>query len=557
MKLGTLDLKVDLRKVLIAIIIIGIILRVVAFFVIAAGDDAGYYVMRGKSVADGKGFYNPFGDSTRSPDLEPTHSSTLSKTPYSVYLAAYYYLFDSSYLVSKIATVILSCIALFVVYYCSKDLFDKDKALIIMAVFSLDGILILWGARIQAEDLVFLLFTLTLWSLLKSVKDQRYIPVSIILISIFLLSKVYVWYIYLPCIVTLYLWLYSFRKRAIFKDLWFYLSIVAVVLFMTLNYLYESSITDPTPSGGGMSAFLETPIEKVLIAFLIMFVFCLVYVTALCLFFLKPIKTSIYQWKNPLNNICLLAILGLMLFTSFIITHMHIAYGQDLIWKCRLKYLQLTILPIVWLAVRNHDYNIHKRIKFNIKKPFKRLVSTLKSREGIFGLIILGIGLLLTRRFFLLTILIFSYVSLVFRSPEYKLLIFGIMLLVISLDSATGVWCSYKKEVGLDLNERMEDGDTIAFDAVLYNESDWHGRIERYSLAPYLESDYVLIDYAPNTTADYILSVNLERQYDNYTIVKKYYNYDRRGILSIAVETLLQPEWKAQVVYILWERADD
>jgi hypothetical protein len=127
---------------------------------------------------------------------------------------------------------------------------------------------------------------------------------------------------------------------------------------------------------------------------------------------------------------------------------------------------------------------------------------------------------------------------------------------VVSLDSATGVSYGYKREVGLDLNEMVEDGDTIAFDAVLYNESDWQGRIERYTLAPYVEADYILVDYTPNTTADYILSANLERQYDNYTIAKRYYSYDRRGILSIAAEMILYPEWRAQVVYILWERAD-
>jgi hypothetical protein len=93
----------------------------------------------------------------------------------------------------------------------------------------------------------------------------------------------------------------------------------------------------------------------------------------------------------------------------------------------------------------------------------------------------------------------------------------------------------------MDMNERLNEGDIVAFDSVTFFGVNGENGIDRYILAPYVEGDYILVDYSPNTTVDYIISAEPDNEYNNYTLIKKYYSEDRRGIISVAVETILSP----------------
>jgi hypothetical protein len=557
-KINNFDLKIDLKKLLIACIIIGLLLRVVSTFTISAANDAGYYIIRARNVADGNGFYYPFGDPTFSDNLDPVHTATLAKQPFSVYLALFYSAFGSSYIVSQIASILLSFVALLVVYFCTKDIFSKDNALIVLAIFSLDFILIFFAAGIYAENLVFIFFTVALWGMLKSINDEKYIPITLLFVSLFLITKIYLLYIYLPLIFVFYLWLYSFRKKEILRNIWFFLSLVVVAIFAILSYLYERSISDPSPGGLGFSIFFETPIAKILLPIIVGFVFSLIYVTVYIIFFFKSIRISLHEWKDPSNNICLLVIFGLILFTVYMITYIHISFDGPLISRDRLRYLQLAILPIAWLAIKNYNYDLNSKIKFDLRKPFTRILRFLKSREGIFGLLFLIIGLFFLRQIFFLLFLVFSYISLIFISAEHKIFVFFVMLLIVSINTSTGISYSYNKELGMDMNERLNEGDIVAFDSVTFFGVNGENGIDRYILAPYVEGDYILVDYSPNTTVDYIISAEPDNEYNNYTLIKKYYSEDRRGIISVAVETILSPGQSSKVaIYVLWERDEN
>ena len=122
--------------------------------------------------------------------------------------------------------VLLSVGAVVVAWWATRDLFGGDAALLVGAAISLEWTGAYYGTwSAYSENLVLITFTLTLWAILKALRDDRYLVLAGLFAGLGYLSKAIIGWLFLVAGAGGLLWRFWFRGWRILLNRWYWIAI--------------------------------------------------------------------------------------------------------------------------------------------------------------------------------------------------------------------------------------------------------------------------------------------------------------------------------------------
>ena len=341
---------------LVALIAIGVALRVVSYWLTPLGVDAFVYGVMGRSfLADGT-FTMPWGDVHTY--LDAPALSHHYPPLYPVLLSGFYALLGFSRDTTHLAGIITGLAAVLVTWLCSRDLYGRGKALVATASIALSPIFIQNTGQGYSENLVLLLFVATLWAILKSLDRPWFIVLAGILAGLGYLTKSSMGYFFIIAGLGGLAWRLRWRGWKVLRDPAY---ITAIALFGAIvlswawrNWVLFGSWETSAHLQAAYANALAHPVPWLLLS-LVTFTF---YATAGYLLYLAllPVLPSLARTPKLASehDSGLWLALGLpLLLTGLIDGALWLIEGEFFLNNAR--YIGFVAVPAVWLLVRHAD----------------------------------------------------------------------------------------------------------------------------------------------------------------------------------------------------------
>jgi len=555
--------KFTVKHMLLFLIIIGVIFRITSLQNRDVGFDANYFLTMGQTFADKGEFYLPWGDPSNLNGL-PSFSHHMSPL-YPAYLGSFYVIFGESYLVPKIASLLMSLFTLIIIYWTSKDLFGKERGIVVATIFALDYELIIETGKLYSENMTLLFFALTMWAIIRGVKDDRYISLAGLFAGLAYLTRASLGYFFIIAGIGGFLWRFYYMRWDVFRNKWYLIGIaifLGIVGGWGLRNLYHFGWPNWETSAALQNTILyafSRPVDYFILIVLLVpfFIFIIMSYGA---FWFPELRTSLKRIKDEQVSGLWLAVFlvpFIALFVSGALSLDETEKGVSLFWRDRVRYLLYAFLPLIWLAVREVNFHLNKpirqifsRSRFSLSIIRERISEILKNRLWLFSIIILfiaGIVSLLTMGGWLAAFLFMAIPAMFFRSSRKRLAIFLAVLLVFSIEGGTGEVKFAAPSVGSDLDSMLAPGEIVAVNA-----SSWH---QYYFLYPFIENaeDRIFpLETYPNAT--YIISYFVEVNYYGYENIASYYDESKGGLISEALAMLSGSTTRVtKLTIVLWK----
>lgn len=217
-----------LEKVGLAALMAGIVLRVAAPFFMDFRADGDTYTAMGHAWAQRREFLMPWGDVSTWGPLPPGYSNHYPPA-YPFYLGVVFTLFGFGLWQAKWAAVVVAVAALAVVYWCTRDLYGRVPAALAAGFLALEPHLVWVTGTGFSENMVLLFFALTMWAILKSLKDDRFIVLAGLFAGLAYLSRASVGYFFVIAGAGGFAWRFAYHRWRVFTNVWY---MVAIVVFL-------------------------------------------------------------------------------------------------------------------------------------------------------------------------------------------------------------------------------------------------------------------------------------------------------------------------------------
>lgn len=221
--------RIPLLGAALAVIALGVALRLATIWTMDIWADGGTYSAMGKAWMEHHAFLMPYGDVTTW-DGAPAYSHHYPPM-YPLYLGLVYSVIGFGVLQTKIAAVAISVAALAVVYATTQSLFGRDRALVVTVILSLEPHLIWSTGTGFSESLVLLFFAVTLWAILKSLAKPPYIVIAGLAAGLAYLTRSSVGPFFVVAGVGGLLWRFHFLRWRVFANKWY---LIAIAIFAGL-----------------------------------------------------------------------------------------------------------------------------------------------------------------------------------------------------------------------------------------------------------------------------------------------------------------------------------
>ena len=260
-------------------ILIGATLRIVSAGLISIGFDGGYYIVMGASFAQRGEFLVPWGD-PNVPGLALSYSHHMSPL-WPMVLGSAMALFGYGVGLMKGVSLAASFGVLLVAYWSSRDLYGKSCALGTTAVLAVFPELILDVGRVYSENLTMIFFILTIWAILKSLKDRRYMLLGGLCAGLVFLSRASAGYFFVAAGLAGLAWRYSYMGRAVFRD-FSYLGAIGIFASIVLAWSSRNLVRFGFPhweTGAYLTSYTSVarsePLRYVPLVLATMLLFCI------------------------------------------------------------------------------------------------------------------------------------------------------------------------------------------------------------------------------------------------------------------------------------------
>jgi len=531
------------KHVLIALIVIGLVLRVGSFVNRDPEFDANYFITMARSLPLHGEFIMPWGDPSEYTGV-PTYSHHYSPL-FPVWLDLFFTAFGSSEVVAEAAGYVMSLLALVVIIWTTRNLYGWQRALVVGAIFALDYELIIESGKLYTENMSFLFFTLTMWAILKGLKNDRYIALAGLFAGLAYLCRSALGYFFIIAGVGGFLWRFYYMRWSVFKNKWYLLAIAifgGIVGGWSLRNVarfgwpnWETSLTFQRTAAQALSDPLRyTGLMLLLAPFFVM-------VLAMYAFYWLPeLRGSLRKWKDEEISGLWLAVF-LVPFTLLFIAGMQSFYeterGLTPFLRDRVRYLIFAFLPLVWLAVRSVDFHLDKPLSAILRGWIgsmasirSRISNVIHGRGSLAALTIVTTSAVITLFAvggWLAAFLFPAILAVFFRSPRKRLAVFLAVLLLFSVEAGTAQVKFAAADAGTQINSLVEMDQPIVVDCV-----GWH---EFYMLVPFVtDAEDRLVRYQAGDGAPYILSYLTNRTYADYSEFGQYYDVNVGGWISQA-----------------------
>lgn len=175
------------EKIFLFFILTGVLLRILTFWFVSPSTDAFVYGAMGEAFLRHGEFILPLGNSFFVPGT-PEFSHHFPPL-YPLYLAAFFLCFGVSVEVLKIASIFSGLLLIPVTYFCTKNLWNRKMGLAAASIIALEPASIYTGGLGFGENLLTLFFILTMWAILKGIKEERYIVLAGLFAGLAYLTK--------------------------------------------------------------------------------------------------------------------------------------------------------------------------------------------------------------------------------------------------------------------------------------------------------------------------------------------------------------------------------
>lgn len=232
-----------LERIGLAAVAAGVVLRLLAPLVMDLRSDGDTYVAMGHAWMLRHEFLMPYGDVTTWGPTPPGHSNHYPPA-YPFYLGLVFTAFGYGLWQAKLAAVAVSLAALGAVYWTSKDLYGKTAAALATGLLALEPHL-LWSTGAGfSENMVLLFFALTMWAIMRSLKDDRYIVLAGLFAGLTYLSRASVGYFFVVAGAGGFLWRFYYRRWKLFTNFW-YMGAIAVFLGIAVAWAVRNATLFP------------------------------------------------------------------------------------------------------------------------------------------------------------------------------------------------------------------------------------------------------------------------------------------------------------------------
>ncbi|HEX2021467.1 MAG TPA: glycosyltransferase family 39 protein, partial [Candidatus Thermoplasmatota archaeon] len=205
-------------------------------------------------------FVMPYGDVTTWVPTGPGPSNHYPPA-YPFYLGLWFSAFGFGLAQAKAASLVMSLAALAAVYLTTRDLYGRVPAALVGGLMGLEPHLLWVTGTGFSENMVLLFFALTMWAIVRSLKDDRYIVIAGLCAGLAYLSRSSVGYFFVIAGIGGFLWRFYYKGWALFRNLWYMGAIAvfgAIVLgWATRNVLlfgYQRTLFPPDVLYGGAAA---------------------------------------------------------------------------------------------------------------------------------------------------------------------------------------------------------------------------------------------------------------------------------------------------------------
>lgn len=195
----------------------GIVLRAAAIVRLPVASDAGEYTALAASLLEGDGMWLPFGEYWEIEAWVPGPSHHYPPV-YPLYLVPFLAALGPGTIVPGLAAFVAG-IALLVVYYrAGASLFGRESSLWCVGMLALDPVLVATTGTGYSENLVALLFVVTVAGILKSLERPRWILVAGLAAGLAYLTKSSVGPFFVIAGVAGFAWRFHFERWGVLRD---------------------------------------------------------------------------------------------------------------------------------------------------------------------------------------------------------------------------------------------------------------------------------------------------------------------------------------------------
>lgn len=534
--------ELKLKQVLLLILLCGIVIRIGLIFNSNTTWDATYYIAMGRGFCEHGEFEMEWGD-VEFGDYGTSFSRGYShhySPMFPLYLSAFYSISGYSFFITKVASVIGAILFLLVSYYTTKSLYDKDKALIVCAFFSVSYPLI-WSTMIlYTENFVMIFFMLTMWGILKGIDDDRYMIWAGLFAGLGYLTKASVGYFFIIAGGMGFIWRFYYMRWEVFKKKYYlmaiaiFLSLVGIWAFRNIQLFGWPNWETSYYITYANDCALSRPVIYLREIFFSLIVFIILLSTVI-LFFSRELKDSLKMVKDEHYSglwlsVFILVLIGICISGSLAVVEESGAFLPD-----RIRYVIPIHIPLIWLFVKDRDFKIGEPLNIRFKMIFGWIKRTIQNHKLLaimmFFLIFSLIAQVLLKDIIRTSLLILGTICISIKDHRKRLLIILIAFLMVSINGATQVRYTGPEEAGLDLENHILKNETLA----IYTQN-------KYAIYPYIENlNFKVVGYSQNCCADWLIS-DTPIQDQNYTLFKSYKNHNSLGIIFLIKHLIISGE---------------
>ncbi len=555
-----------LRHVLWGVIITGIVLRALTYW----GDflfwDSPYYIQMGRSFAEGNNFVLPWGDpfSPAGDGYVPRPSHHYSPL-YPMYLGSLFAAFGYSEELTRVATIVLSCLFLVVMFWTSRDLMGVDKALALTAVFALDPVMIMSTRDLMPEPLIMVLFVLTIWAIVRAIKEDKYMVVAALCAAGGYLTKASVGYLFILAGAGGFVWRFYYLRWDVFRRK-YYMAAIVIFLGIVGAWSLRNITTFGWPSWQ-TSPYLEDALGHALRNlgdFLVALAVTAPVFVALLLtyaaYWLPWLRRSLSKVREERTSALWLAVGLVFVITLWFSAALAIYEGSDLAVHSalRLRYLVIAFPPLMWAAmdeVQLPSLDVALRLR-GVASTLREAAATLRSlgrrprRAAAFVVVLaMGVSLLLVDSAYLVVsaMLLGGAFALLLEDPRKVLVVMLAAFLIVGVELATERVAIPEVALAGDMNGLVGPGQTVAMDG---------GEVDIGYLYVGLETfDFYMVSYEDGSQPDLIISYHLDKEYPGYRLVDVYDHGEYPGMVKrLSMGLLPDSEARETPTVALWQR---
>lgn len=342
------------ERVLLVLIGIGLLARLPGLWTWAIGPDADRYSAMAHALQTHGSFLMPWGD-VYSPGTGPQPSHHYPPL-YPMVLAGFFQVFGFSRGTTQLASLALSLLAVATTWWCTRSLYGRKPGLVAAAAVALNPILIQTTNKAYSENLLMVLFVLTMWAILRSLDKPWFIVLAGLFAGLSYLTKSSVGAFFLVAGFAGLAWRLRWRGLKVLRDPGY---LAAIAIFAALvaawawrNWRLFGDWQTSTHISAAYDNALHHPFDwALLIPFSFTFLFALGMLGYLAMIAWLPQLSRSFSLKNEHDSGLWLGMMLPLVLTVPIDSALWL-YEKDFFLH-NVRYIVLSLVPMVWLLIRN------------------------------------------------------------------------------------------------------------------------------------------------------------------------------------------------------------